>query len=292
MTANLPLFWHIWIAGLVAIGLIFIATLVVRIYFSKDTHTEEVVWDETIIESAAPPPLWWFWLIICALFFSVIYMIFYPSLGNYNGLFDLTTSKRYIESRADIDNKYYKKLTILEKLSNEALQKDSNAMQLANNIFLQNCVNCHGKSANGQHSFPNLKDDDWLWGEKEEQIAQTIKHGRKSVMPPFGAVLGESGVEEVAHYVKSLSLKSKKDYPGGKEKFQQFCVACHGINAQGNQLLGAANLTDNVWLYGDDLASIKESIALGRIGDMPAQKGRLNDLQIKLLVAWLTKDNK
>ncbi|MBE8189307.1 MAG: cytochrome-c oxidase, cbb3-type subunit III [Candidatus Thioglobus sp.] len=295
MSANLPLFWQFWVAGLTIISLIFLAILVARVYFPGSQHAEEeVVWDGDLVEGVSPPPSWWFWLIVSALFFSVIYMIFYPSLGNYNGLFDLTTAKRYTESKENIDNKYYKKLAKLDSLDSKSLQKNAQAMQLASNIFAQNCSACHGKNALGQNAFPNLTDENWQWGGANSQIIQTITNGRTGSMPAWKAILGDENVTKVAAYVKSIkTINAKKDksHAEGKAKYQQFCIACHGANGKGNPALGGVDLTDNIWRFGGDLESIKHSIALGRSGIMPAQKDRLSTLQIKLLAAWLQKSS-
>ncbi|MFP6775304.1 MAG: cytochrome-c oxidase, cbb3-type subunit III [PS1 clade bacterium] len=290
--ADLPFFWQTWVVGLIILGLVFLAVLVVRVYFEKDDHDEVVIWDNDLVEGSAPAPFWWFWLITSALIFSVLYMIFYPSFGNYNGLFNLTMEERYSESKADINDKYYKKLTTLNSLDMESLQSSQDAMHLAGNIYAQNCAACHGKDAKGQDVFPNLTDDDWLWGDKPEQIKHSISFGRNAVMPAWGGPLGEEGTTKMAEYIKSISSKTDDDekHASSKQKYQMFCLGCHGLAKQGNVMLGAPNLADDIWLYGDDIESIKKTIASGRRGVMPAHKDRLSDLQIKLLTAWLKRN--
>ena len=288
--ANLPLFWQVVVTILIIIGFIYLLALGVGVYGAKEKHKHKVIWDGDLEEGSAPVPSWWFWSGIIAAFFAVIYMVFYPSFGNYNGLLDLTNAKRYSESKSDIDNQYYKKLTTLAAMNTKALQDSAEAMRLAANVYAQNCAACHGKDAKGQNGFPDLSDQDWLWGNKTAQISHSITFGRKALMPPWQAVLGDEGVSQIANYIKSVADKAADidvRHATGKAKYQQFCIACHAINLTGKDLLGAPNLADDVWLYGGDLPSIKASIALGRRGVMPAHKDRLTALQIKLLTAWL-----
>ena len=264
--SDLPLFWHFWVAGLTLIGLLFLLVLAIRIYYPKTKHTEEdVVWDETLIESPSPPPEWWFWLIIATLFFSALYLIFYPGLGNYNGLFDLTTAKRYAESKANLKNQYYAKLATLENQDYQQLQQNQDAMKLAAHVFRDNCAVCHGEDAKGQSIFPNLKDNDWQWGNDTEQIKHTIKEGRIAVMPPWSLVLGgDSGVGKMANLIQNFDNRADENHKEAFAKYNQFCATCHGANAKGNQALGAPDLTDDIWLYGGDIANIKQSISEGR----------------------------
>lgn len=289
MLGHLPLFWHIWVVVIILISLIFLAILVIKIYYPKDKHPEEeVVWDETLIEGIAPPPQWWFWLITSALIFSVLYMIFYPGFGNYKGLFDLTNAKKFTQSKDRINNQYFSKLMHLEKASITQLQNNPEAMTLAKNVYNNNCINCHSKDGLGQNIFPNLKDSDWQWGNNDKDIINTITHGRQAVMPAWQAALGDEGVTQIAKFIQNFKAnKNDKAHQLGQQKYQQFCLGCHSINGKGNPALGAPNLTDNIWLYGADINSIKTSIANGRSGIMPAQKNRLTPLQIKLLTAWL-----
>lgn len=289
MLDNLPLFWNMWVILITLVGLVFLTTLAIKIYFPKDDHCEEeVVWDETLIEGTSPPPEWWFWLITAALMFSVLYMIFYPGFGNYNGLFDLTNAKQFTESKSKINNKYFAKLDKLDKLSIVELQKNQDAMVLAKNIYNNNCVNCHSKDAAGQTIFPNLKDNEWQWGGSSQDIINTITNGRQASMPAWSPILGKENTAKVAKFIKDFNAnKDSKNHKIGKEKYQQFCLGCHGIDGKGNVVLGAPNLQDNIWLYGGDLASINKSIASGRAGIMPPQKDRLSALQVKLLTAWI-----
>ena len=298
MSGELPLFWHWWVVGLTIIGLIFLLLLLVRVYFPAREHgreyaEEDVTWDEDLSESSAVPPKWWFWLMLASLFFSVLYLIFYPGLGNYKGLFDLTTAKQFSESKERIDNKYQPKLALLEALDTAQLQQHPALNKLATNLFKNNCANCHGQDARGQaDTFPNLKDADWQWGGSTAQISDSITNGRNAAMPGWEIVLGgEQEVASMAALVRDFNAnKEQPAYQQTHAKYLQFCAACHAATGTGNPALGAPNLTDNIWLYGGDAANIQQSIATGRNGVMPPHKTRLTTLQIKLLAAWLSQE--
>ncbi|SHA09965.1 Cytochrome c oxidase subunit CcoP [Bathymodiolus thermophilus thioautotrophic gill symbiont] len=291
--ADLPLLWQIVVTGLIILGLVYLLTLGISIYFSKESDVHDVTWDGNLEEGSNPAPAWWFWLGISSAIFAIFYMIFYPSFGNYKGLFEMDNAQRYLESKANITHDYYKELEGLEQSDTVTLQFNADAMKLASNIFAQNCAACHNKDGVGQANFPNLTDDDWIWGGELEQITQTITNGRKATMPAWGSVLGKEGVENVAKYVKSVAdnVYDEKKHGAGKAKYRQFCIACHGMSLKGNPIFGAPNLGDSVWIYGGDLETIKQSIASGRQGVMPAHKDRLTPLQIKLLAAWLKRNN-
>ena len=156
-------------------------------------------------------------------------------------------------------------------------------------LFLTYCMQCHGSDAGGSRGFPNLTDNDWLWGGAPEQIQTTIANGRNGVMPPH-AHLGDEAVDNVANYVLSLSGRDvdAAKAQAGKETFMNAgCIGCHGVEATGNQMLGAPNLTDKTWLYGASLGTVKQTITNGRMGVMPAHKDLLGDEKVHLLTAYV-----
>lgn len=292
--ANLPFFWQTAVVVLTIVGLMYLLFLGIMIYYAKEPVKHEVMWDETLQEGQAAVPAWWFWSGIAAAIFALLYMVFYPSFGNYRGLFNnALLAESYVESKNNIQHEYYQELEKLKQSDITTLQNNPKAMHLASNIFAQNCATCHGKNGVGQERFPDLTDEEWFWGGTAEQITQSIADGRIAIMPAWNATLGKEGVDDIAKYVKSVAdnTYSEKKHTSGKTKYHQFCVACHGINLQGNLIFGAPNLGDSVWIYGGNLDAIKQSIALGRKGVMPAHKDRLTALQIKLLVAWLSRHN-
>lgn len=291
--ANLPFLWQTVVVVLTVAGLLYLLFLGITIYFDKKPVAHEVIWDENLEEGQAPVPSWWFWSGIAAAIFALLYMAFYPSFGNYKGLFENALNvERYAESKASIDHDYYRELEALKQEDIATLQSNDDAMKLAKNTFAQNCAVCHTSNAKGQTNFPNLTDHAWIWGGSSDQITRSIAFGRKALMPPWGSALGEEGVDNVARYVKSIAdnTYNEGDHAAGKAIFQQSCVGCHGANLQGNPALGAPNLGDSAWIYGGDLDVIKQTIKFGRNGVMPAHKDRLTPLQIKLLVAWLSRN--
>jgi cytochrome c oxidase cbb3-type subunit 3 len=138
--------------------------------------------------------------------------------------------------------------------------------------------------------FPDLGDSEWQWGESAAQVEQTIMLGRRPVMPPWLAALSDQGVAEVADYVLALAAGRNRapELAQSKIRYDQFCSACHGVDGEGNALLGAPSLNDDIWLYGGTRDAVRESIANGRSGVMPAFGTRLDAMQIRLLTAWLT----
>jgi cytochrome c oxidase cbb3-type subunit III len=166
--------------------------------------------------------------------------------------------------------------------------------------FGDNCAPCHGTGGTGAKGYPNLNDDEWIWGGKLEQIEKTIQFGARSgnakahegQMLAFGkdGILKPDQIATVANYVRSLSGLSTSpgyDAAAGKKIFAENCVSCHGDNGKGNQELGAPDLTDKIWLFGSDEATLVETITNGRAGVMPAWVGRLDPATIKALAVYV-----
>jgi cytochrome c oxidase cbb3-type subunit 3 len=167
-------------------------------------------------------------------------------------------------------------------------------------VFGDNCAPCHGSGGAGAKGYPNLNDDDWLWGGSLDQIMQTIEFGARSghanthegAMLAFGkeGILKSGEIGTVANYVRSLSglpTSSGYDATAGKKIFAENCVSCHGDAGKGNPEVGAPNLTDKIWLYGSDEATIIETFTNGRSGVMPAWVGRLDPSTIKALAVYV-----
>jgi cytochrome c oxidase cbb3-type subunit 3 len=171
----------------------------------------------------------------------------------------------------------------------KALAADAGARRIGYNLYLNYCAQCHASDAGGSKGFPNLRDNDWLWGGDPAAIQTSIAAGRTGVMPPFGQALGGEGAKDVANYVMSLSgiAADPIRIARGKPLFAANCAACHGGEGKGNTALGAPNLTDKIWLYGSSEPTIIQTIAQGRSGQMPAWKDRLGDQKIHLLTAYL-----
>ena len=286
-------FWSGWIITLTVVSVAGLIWLVISVYFSKDKNEKFVspVWDETLKEGNNPAPMWWFWMIFTALIISAAYLMLYPGLGSFSGTLKWSQGARLDKSLTAYAYEHADAHENIKKASYEELQQNEMLMDSASRIFQQNCAACHGVDAKGQAwTFPNLTDDDWQWGGSHAEIENSIRNGRQAVMVPWQAVLGDEGVTEVVEYIKALSSDmDQSKHVQGQEKYQQFCTACHGPTAEGNPLLGAPNLTDDIWLYGNSDDQLRESIALGRKGEMPSFDRRLSDVQIRMLVAWLSK---
>ncbi len=282
-------FWAGWIVVLTLVSLAFLCWFVFSIYFSKsEEQHKDLVWDGNLREGSNPPPMWWFWLILGSLVFSLIYLMLYPGLGSHKGLLNWSSGSQVVRSEDAFQAEFGERRAAITAAELADIHADSSAMASAQRVFDRNCAVCHGYEAQGQANyFPSLIDDAWDWGESPAQIEQTIRAGRSAVMVPWGAVLGEQGVANVASYVLALSGGAAEELPG-KTQYELFCVACHGPTGDGNAVLGAPRLNDDVWLYGGSVDAVTESIANGRSGVMPAFGGRLDDVQIKLLVALLT----
>jgi cytochrome c oxidase cbb3-type subunit 3 len=156
-------------------------------------------------------------------------------------------------------------------------------------LYLNNCAQCHGTDARGSRGYPNLADNDWLYGGEPDIIKASIVGGRNAMMPPFGAVIDSEQQRDVAHYVRSLSGLTADDLrvQRGKTVFAANCAACHGAEGRGTQALGAPNLTDGVWLYGSTEAIVLQTIARGRNGHMPAHGELLGEKKSHLVAAYV-----
>ncbi|HEY3517869.1 MAG TPA: cytochrome-c oxidase, cbb3-type subunit III [Gammaproteobacteria bacterium] len=291
--ANLPSdFWGGWVALITIVSLLGLAWLVYSVYFvnRSDASVAHQVWDETLREGTAAAPLWWFWLIVALLAFTVVYLMLYPGLGSYRGTLQWSQGGRLAESAARYDAEFGAARARIAATDAEALRGDAAVLRSAASVFRNNCAACHGEDAGGQaKTFPNLTDREWQWGGDTAQLEQTITAGRQAVMPPWQAVLGDTGISAVADYVISLSRvePGRIGLAEGKRLFDLYCTACHGADGAGNTALGAPPLNDGSWLYGGSTLDVRKTIALGRNGVMPSFATRLEPAQIKMLVALL-----
>lgn len=241
-----------------------------------------------------PLPQWWLNLFYLSLFFAIGYLIFFPGLGGLPGVLNWSSEsqlqKEHQEAKVQIDRVFHQYIN--QSISD--LSKERIAYEAGQKIFLNHCAACHGADAKGAVGFPDLTDQDFLYGQSSDAIAQSIAKGRSGMMPPFGGILKEQQMHEVALYVRSLSHKSKESagenqaaIAAGRDIFSVQCAVCHGVDAKGNLLMGAPNLTDTVWLYGGDEATLVQTIQQGRSGKMPAHEGKLDALQLKLVASYI-----
>lgn len=286
-------FWKWFI--LVSVVLSFVGIFALIIWMSRGFKRGEKVssmghvWDETLEELNNPLPMWWLYMFYITLVFGIAYLLLYPGSGVFAGALKWSEVGQY-ETEMKVANEKYGPL--FEKYRTEDLKlvaADPEAQKMGKRLFMTYCTNCHGSDARGGPGYPNLTDNDWLYGGEPETIQATITNGRNGVMPAWGAVLGNEGVIDVANYVMSLSGRTVNAdaAAAGKAKFQQVCAACHGPDGKGNKAIGAPNLTDNVWLYGGSQAAIIKTITNGRNGHMPAHGEFLGDAKVHLLAAYV-----
>ncbi|WP_112479374.1 cytochrome-c oxidase, cbb3-type subunit III [Vibrio variabilis] len=313
-------FWSLWIIVITVGTLLGCAALLywcVRDKMGVEEGEDMGHEYDGIRELNNPLPKWWTYLFIGTFIFAAIYLAMYPGLGNYKGLLGWQSSDQTVrsleESKASIaaaqENKtlvqYAKELddadayfgeafNRLAKTSDGALRPipeiatDSEAIKVGQRLFLQNCSQCHGSDARGQTGFPNLTDNAWLYGGEPEAIVTTLLHGRVGQMPGWKDALGEDGVREVVSYTLSLSGRkvNAREAEAGKARFV-VCAACHGTDGKGNPAVGAPDLTDQVWLFGDSRAAVTETVMNGRSGVMPAWKDILGEEKVQLVSAYV-----
>ena len=271
------------------------------------TTTTGHEWDG-IKELNTPLPRWWVITFYLTIVWAIGYWFVYPA---WPLLWSHTTGFLQYSSRADVAVELANlekirgaKMVALGAASLADIEKDPALLALARargkTVFGDNCAPCHGTGAAGAKGYPNLNDDDWLWGGSLDQILQTIQFGARSghamthegQMLAFGkeGVLKKDQIVTVANYVRSLSgLSTAKGYDAsaGAKIFSDNCAVCHGDAGKGNQDLGAPNLTDKIWLYGSDEATIIETVTNGRSGVMPAWVGRLDPSTVKALAVYV-----
>ncbi len=269
------------------------------------TKTTGHEWDG-IKELNTPLPRWWVLTFYATIIWAFGYWIVYPAwptiTGYTVGVFGYTNRAQVAIDLAELEKLRGERVATLATVPLANIEKDPNLLALARArgkaAFGDNCAPCHGSGAAGAKGFPNLNDDDWLWGGSIEQIMQTIEFGVRSghakahegAMLAFGPILKREEISNVANYVRSLSglgVAKGTDLAPGKKVYADNCAVCHGDDGKGKLDLGSPNLTDRIWLYGSDEATIIESITKGRGGVMPAWSGRLDPVTLKSLAVYV-----
>ncbi|MEO8065020.1 MAG: cytochrome-c oxidase, cbb3-type subunit III [Pseudomonadota bacterium] len=256
---------------------------------SGSAHTTGHVWDTDLQELNNPLPRWWLWLFIISVAFGGVYLTLYPGLGSYAGALNWTSRSEHDAQAAANAQRIEHTLAPFAPREVRDLMTDPVALTVGRNLFLNNCAACHGSDGGGAPGFPNLTDNDWLWGGDPDTVVATIANGRMGVMPAWGDALGASGVEDVLDYVYSLRgiTLTAGNARAGKAKFAELCAACHGDDGRGKQSMGTPNLVDPIWLHGGALSTVRDSIQKGRGGTMPAHQARLGETRVKLLAAYV-----
>lgn len=273
----------------------------------KDVGTTGHKWDG-IEEFNNPLPRWWLWTFYACIVWAIGYTIAYPAWpllkGATPGLLGASTRadvaaeiKRFADANAPIEAKLV--ATDLTAISADPALASFTA-NAGKAVFTTWCAQCHGSGAGGNVGYPNLLDNDWLWGGDIEAIHTTITHGvrntddaeaRYSEMPKFGAdgLLEAPQIGEVVQYVLKLSGQTNDaaKAEAGAVVFADNCAACHADDGTGNRDLGAPNLTDAIWLYGGDAAAITETVTNARYGVMPAWGARLTEAEIRSVASYV-----
>ena len=285
-------FWDVYIAIATVLSIVACAVFLRSQSVRKapgEADTTGHTWDEDLAEYNNPLPRWWSWLFYITIVFSLVYLVLYPGLGSWQGTLGWSQVGELRRETLAAEKRFG---PLYEKFAGtdvEALAGNPEALAVGQKLFLNNCAQCHASDGGGSRGFPSLTDRDWLWGGDAASIKTTIAEGRTGVMPSFAAPLGEAGVKDVAHYVRSLSGLTADSIrvAKGRPLFMANCAACHGAEGKGNALLGAPNLTDSIWLHGSSEASVIETVSRGRHSQMPPHKQLLGDAKVHLLAAYV-----
>ncbi len=278
-----------------------------RIDQPTGTETMGHEWDG-IEELNTPLPRWWLWSFYATIAWGIVYMIFYPAWPLVSRATEGVlgwSSRGQLEQ--ELAAEQAKKAPILNAIAStpiEQLPGNPMLMQAAveggRSAFKVHCVQCHGSGAAGSKGYPNLNDDDWLWGGDLKSIHFTIEHGarqpdheptRMSKMPAFGrdGMLQPNQVEDLTSHLLAISGQEKpgKASKRGAELYAANCASCHGAGGEGNRSFGAPQLNDAIWLYGGDRESIAATITNARYGVMPRWGNRLDAATVKMLAAYV-----
>lgn len=284
-------FWSGYIIALTTVFLILITWLLFATRKGqKADQTDQTTGHafDGIEEYDNPLPRWWFILFVATIVFTVVYLVLYPGMGKWKGVLGWTQITQYEDEVARAEEQFAPIFARYVDMPIEEVAGDDDAVRIGQRLFATNCSVCHGSDARGAFGFPNLADDEWIWGGSPEQIKTTLREGRQAAMPAWLAVIGEAGIRNTAGYVRSLAGLESDNYDreAGQQVFQTNCVACHGPDGTGNQMLGAPDLTDDVWLYGSSMLQVQHTLRYGRNGNMPAQ-AHLGEDKIHMLTAYV-----
>ncbi|MGH8508722.1 MAG: cytochrome-c oxidase, cbb3-type subunit III [Gammaproteobacteria bacterium] len=287
-------FWSVFITvvtavSLAAIGLFAIGSARGKKPKGERPETMGHVWDGDLSEYNNPLPHWWLNLFYITLVFGAVYLVLYPGLGSFAGVLGWTGIGQYEEEMAEADRVYGPLFQTYLTKDLQSLAADPKALKMGKRLYANYCAACHGADAGGALGFPDLTDDDWLYGGAPEVIEISILEGRAGVMPPWEGVIAPEDLADVTAYVRGLSGNPVDAAAAGRGKivFDTTCAVCHGADGRGNPALGAPNLTDAIWLYGGSERRVAESIAKGRQGRMPEHDDFLGEAKVHLLAAYV-----
>lgn len=284
-------FWSLWVIVLTSITII----LITWILFANRTREQNLDGKTTghvydgIEEYDNPLPSWWFMMFVLTIVFGVAYLVVYPGMGNFPGLLGWTQIEQHDRDVAKADEKFRDMRDRYLAMPIEEIAGDPAVRKMGMRMFSNNCAQCHGSDAGGAYGFPNLRDDDWLYGGTPEAIKATLVNGRMAAMPAWGTILGDQGITETTAYVMSLSGRDVDAgaAEAGAKHYQTYCAACHQADGTGNMAMGAPDLTNGIWLYGGSAEQIAHTLRAGRNGVMPAFSQTLSEDKIHILTAYV-----
>lgn len=273
----------------------------------SDPETTGHSWDG-IEEFNNPMPRWWLWTFYVTIVWAVLYTVAYPAWplvrGATAGVLGYSTRAQVAADMQAADEANAAIVAELAAADLTAVVPGTPLHSFATNagaaVFRTNCSQCHGSAANGAKGYPNLLDDDWLWGGDMESILATVTHGIRnttddeahySEMPKFGAdgLLDKAQIGQVVQYVLQISGQ-EHDATGASEGavvFADNCASCHAEDGTGDRMQGAPNLTDRIWLYGGDVATLTDTVTNARFGVMPAWGQRLSEDEVKAVTLYV-----
>ena len=273
--------------------------------YEKDFETTGHVWDG-IEEYNKPLPRWWVWVFYLTIIWGIWYTIAFPAWPLVErataGYLGYSTRGEVAADIAAVDeaNAAINAQLVAAELTEISANTELNsyATNAGRAVFLTWCAQCHGSGAAGAKGYPNLLDDDWLWGGDIEAIHETINHGirndqndlaRWSQMPAFGELLSEEEIDQVVNYVMSLSGDANDPalVEEGAVVYLDNCSSCHAEDGTGDRFQGAPNLADAIWLFGGDYDTLMATVTNSRFGVMPAWEGRLTEAEIRAVSAYV-----
>jgi len=289
-------FWH-WYVIIITIGTILGCFWLLQWTKGVSNRDEEGdgtgttghVWDEDLVELNNPLPRWWLQLFYGTIAFAFIYLVLFGGLGNIGGVLGWSQEGQYEAEMKTADDAQETIFARYREMDNETLIANAEANATGQRLFANSCAMCHGSDGRGARGFPNLADNDWLYGDNFDTVMQSIANGRVGAMPVMVAGLDNKAIGELVVYVQSMSGQKADDImaANGKKNFDMLCVACHGPDGGGNQALGSPRLNDQIWLYGGEPETIRKTITEGRNGNMPAHQDLLSEDRRRLIAAYV-----
>ena len=241
-------------------------------------------WDGDLEEYNNPLPRWWLYLFYITIIFALVYFALYPGLGNFAGTLGWSQEGQYDKEIVTANERYEPIYAAFGAQPADELLNNQDALRLGASLYQSYCTACHGSDARGAKGYPNLADNDWLYGGTADAIEYTLVNGRNGVMPPMGAVFDEAGLNALATLLADVPADAATI---DNTQYQAVCAACHGADGRGLQALGAPNLRDDIWLYGGSVEEIKYGIVNGRNNMMPPHGNLLGPARTRILTAYI-----